>query len=100
MPTLPESAGASWQPMAGPAGVSQLVPVKPLVQVQVWELPLDEQVPPFWHGLGEHGSTHVPFTQLPVQQSSVPSHGAAVGRQPWPLQVGSYSEEAGLRLVM
>lgn len=92
MPVLPELAGASWQPMVGSVGaggISQVVPVNPPVQLQVKELPLAAQVPPFSHGLGEHGSTQVPLTQLPVQQSSVPSHGAAVGRQPWPLQVGS-----------
>ena len=83
----------------GAGGISHVVPVYPPVQAQVKELPLAEQVPSFWHGLGEHGSTHVPLTQVPLQQSIVPSHGASVGRQPWPLQFGSYNGDAGSRLV-
>ena len=37
--------------------VAQLEPVKPAAHAQVYPLPLPlgEHVPPFWHGLGEHG---------------------------------------------
>ena len=35
---------------------SQLVPVYPGLQLQMYEFPLALQVPPFLHGLLEHGS--------------------------------------------
>ena len=38
--------------------VWQLAPVHPAAQEHVYALPLPAaQVPPFWHGLGAHGST-------------------------------------------
>ena len=39
--------------------VSQLSPVKPGAQLQVYAFTTSTQVPPFWHGLDAHSSTSI-----------------------------------------